>query len=58
MTRKDTLAILDSLQEHLSAAYEAVDQDRIEGVYVPLLAIRQISDRGVKRYNKKRENAA
>jgi len=58
MTRKQALAILDGLQEHLNAAYDAVEQDRVEGVYVPLLAIRQISDKVVKRYNKSRENAA
>lgn len=58
MTRKEALVLLDSLQEHLSAAYDAVEQDRIEGVYVPLLAIRQISNKGVKRYNKDRESAA
>jgi len=58
MTRNEAIAILDSLQEHLSSAFDAIEQDRIEGVYVPLLAIRQISDRGVKRYNKDRESAA
>jgi len=57
MTKKQALALLDNIQEHLSSAYDAVEQDRPEGVYVPLLAIRQKADKGVKRYNKTREAA-
>jgi len=57
MTRKEALALLDNIQEHLSSAYDAVEQDRPEGVYVPLLAIRQKAHDGVKRYKQQREAA-
>jgi len=57
MTKKEALALLDNLQEHLSSAYDAIERDQIEGVYVPLLAIRQKAHDGVKRYKQQREAA-
>jgi hypothetical protein len=57
MNKKQALALLDNLQEHLSSAYDAVERGQTEGVYVPLLAIRQKASDGVMRYNKSREVA-